>query len=102
DSLSDAGVLAGQKWLAQMAFLLRDNVADRSTVVAAPPRDFTPTRQLVDAIIASKSFVSLTTLDGLVKNPRTQKVATRQDVVPTPTTPDIGSDVVRSAVDGVN
>ena len=44
DGLSDPGVLAGQKWLAQMAFLLRDNVADRSTVVAAPPRDFDPTR----------------------------------------------------------
>lgn len=98
--LSSPGVLAGQKWLAQMAFLLRDNVPDRSTVVAAPPRDFTPTQELVDAMNASKPWVGFTTLDGLIHNPKVQPVTTRTDAAPAPATPNLKASVVQNAVDG--
>lgn len=98
--LSQPGVLAGQKWLAQMAFLLRDDVTDRSTVVAAPPRDFDPSPELVNAITASAQWVNFTTLDGLIQSPHKQNVTTRTDVKPLPTTPDIKADIVRTAADG--
>jgi hypothetical protein len=98
--LSTPGVLAGQKWLAQMAFLLRDDVTDRSTVVAAPPRDFDPSPDLVKAITASAQWVNFTTLDGLVQSPHKQNVTTRTDIKPLPATPDIKADVVRNAADG--
>jgi hypothetical protein len=98
--LSDPGVLAGQKWLAQTAFLLRDDVPDRTTVVVAPPRDFTPMPALVAAMDASKPWLSFATLDGLIASPRKQNVTTRTDIAPVQTAANLNPAVVQHAIDG--
>lgn len=98
--LSDPGALAGQKWLAQTAFLLRDDVPGRTTVVAAPPRDFTPSQTLVQAMALSKEWVSFTSLDGLIHSARKQSVTTRTDVALAAATPNLKSSVVQNAVNG--
>lgn len=62
-SLSNAGVLAGQQWLAQTALADKDNT-DRVLVVT-PPRDFDPAPELIAAIKASTSVLPLSQWFGL-------------------------------------
>ncbi len=70
DGVSKAGLLAGQRWLAQTALIARDDVAGR-TVIAAPPRDFEPSDELVAAIAAEDAlrptdkWLTFTDLDKL-------------------------------------
>jgi len=78
DGVSDAGLLAGQRWLAQTALLTWDNEPGR-IVVAAPPRDFEPSGKLLDALQAvgklskADQWVSFTGLDSVLAQPKTKK-----------------------------
>lgn len=78
-SLDDAGVLAGQMWLAQTALATREGSA---ALVVTPPRDFDPPQKLLSAIKAMQSvptadqWFGLDDLGGKVLNqPTTAKKA---------------------------
>ena len=81
DGVSDAGLLAGQRWLAQTAMMARENLVNHSAI-AAPPRNFDPTKKLVTAMRAEASlppdqqWMSCTTLQSLKNAPVTDNYKT--------------------------
>lgn len=60
--VDNAGVLAGQKWLAETALAAREG---SGTLVVTPPRDFDPPQELLNAVNAMKSVPRVNQWFGL-------------------------------------
>jgi hypothetical protein len=80
-SLSDPGLLAGQRWLAQTALLARSGLTNHP-VIAAPPRDFAPTDELLKAmqdetrLSSADQWMKFTGLDA-IRNANPTKVTSQ-------------------------
>jgi hypothetical protein len=93
--LDDTGVLDGQLWLAQTALAADKDGTDR-VLVAAPPRDFDPPKQLIDAIAsatdstkvpAGEQWVGLDDLGKVLSVPATAQHVTALTKISTPNQP---------------
>jgi hypothetical protein len=90
-SLSNAGVLAGQEWLAQTALADSDNT--NRVLVVTPPRNFDPPKELLDAIkagtmVPAKSqWFGLDSLNQVLSTPTTAQRTSALTKIATPSLP---------------